>query len=200
MVLKSVSTVNKFSTLSKSLSHLWRNLDLDQDFCQEDQHQLPYPKALIKIEKSVKTSTISTKISTLSRWKNSQWQKSWSILFEIESQQSRNSWQFQQDLLGQVSRLRKREEQIPPLEWVGPEVRWTIKSKILLCKPTARSNFCLLAPAQFSKLIPPFGGVGPAGPGVRWAPKIKFCYANPPEEQLLFAVPHPIISADTPIW
>ena len=28
-----------------------------------------------------------------------------------------------QDLLGQVSRLRKREEQIPPLEWVGPEVR-----------------------------------------------------------------------------
>jgi hypothetical protein len=31
--------------------------------------------------------------------------------------------QFKQDLLGQVSRLRKREEQIPPLEWVGPEVR-----------------------------------------------------------------------------
>jgi hypothetical protein len=30
---------------------------------------------------------------------------------------------FIQDLLGQVSRLRKREEQIPPLEWVGPEVR-----------------------------------------------------------------------------
>jgi hypothetical protein len=28
--------------------------------------------------------------------------------------------QAQQDLLGQVSRLRKREEQIPPLEWVGP--------------------------------------------------------------------------------
>ncbi len=25
-----------------------------------------------------------------------------------------------QDLLGQVSRLRKREEQIPPLEWVNP--------------------------------------------------------------------------------
>jgi hypothetical protein len=29
----------------------------------------------------------------------------------------------EQDLLGQVSRLRKREEQIPPLEWVGPGVR-----------------------------------------------------------------------------
>ncbi len=28
-----------------------------------------------------------------------------------------------QDLLGKVSRLRKRKEQIPPLEWVGPEVR-----------------------------------------------------------------------------
>jgi hypothetical protein len=26
----------------------------------------------------------------------------------------------EQDLLGQVSRLRKREEQIPPLEWVNP--------------------------------------------------------------------------------
>ncbi len=30
---------------------------------------------------------------------------------------------LEQDLLGQVSRLRKREEQIPPSEWVGPEVR-----------------------------------------------------------------------------
>jgi hypothetical protein len=78
-----------------------------------------------------------------------------------------NIVELKQDLLGQVSRLRKREEQIPPLEWVGPEVRLTLKNKILLCKPTARSNFCLLAPAQFSKIIPPFGGVDPVGPGVR---------------------------------
>ncbi len=63
---------------------------------------------------------------------------------------------------------------------VGPGVRWALKNKILLCKHTSRSNFCLLAPTQFSKLIPPFGGVDPADPGVRWAPKIKFCYANPP--------------------
>ncbi len=74
------------------------------------------------------------------------------------------------------------QKQLPPLEWVdpvGPGVRWTIKNKILLCKPTARSSFCLLAPAQISKLIPPFGGVGPAGPGVRWAPQNKVLLCKP---------------------
>ena len=38
-------------------------------------------------------------------------------------QKLKNKSNIEQDLLGQVSRLRKREEQIPPLEWVGPEVR-----------------------------------------------------------------------------
>ncbi len=37
-------------------------------------------------------------------------------------------------------------------------------------KPTPRSNFCLLAPAQFSKHTPPFGRVDPAGPRLGWAP------------------------------
>ncbi len=49
----------------------------------------------------------------------------------------------------------------------------------MLCKPTARSNFCLLAPAQFSKLIPPFCGVDPVGPGVRWAPQNKALLCKP---------------------
>jgi hypothetical protein len=47
-------------------------------------------------------------------------------LQEEQKERSRkiaNIKQNKQDLLGQVSRLRKREEQIPPLEWVGPEVR-----------------------------------------------------------------------------
>ena len=35
----------------------------------------------------------------------------------------RDRVKVKQDLLGQVSRLQKREEQIPPMEWVGPEVR-----------------------------------------------------------------------------
>jgi hypothetical protein len=37
-------------------------------------------------------------------------------------------------------------------------------NKIFIYKPTPRSNFCLLAPAQFSKHTPPFGRVDPAGP------------------------------------
>jgi hypothetical protein len=68
------------------------------------------------------------------------------------------------------------------LDWVnpvGPGVRWTLKNKILLFKPTARSNFCLLAPAQFSKLIPPFGGVDPVGPGVWWATQNKALLYKP---------------------
>ncbi len=52
-------------------------------------------------------------------------------------------------------------------------VEWTLRArvkgepptnKILHCKPAPRSNFCLLAPAQFSKHTPPFGSVDPAGP------------------------------------
>jgi hypothetical protein len=62
------------------------------------------------------------------------------------------------------------QKQIPPLDPVGPGVRWTLKNKILLCKTTARSKFCLLAPSQFFKLLPSFGGVDPAGPGLEWAP------------------------------
>jgi hypothetical protein len=37
-------------------------------------------------------------------------------------------------------------------------------NKIFIFKPTSRSNFCLLAPTQFSKHTPPFGRVEPAGP------------------------------------
>ncbi len=43
-------------------------------------------------------------------------------------------------------------------------------NKIFIFKPTPRSNFCLLAPAQFSKHTPPFGRVDPAGPRFGWAP------------------------------
>ncbi len=43
-------------------------------------------------------------------------------------------------------------------------------NKILPGKPTPRSNFCLLAPAQFSKHTPPFDRVDPAGPRFGWAP------------------------------
>jgi hypothetical protein len=43
-------------------------------------------------------------------------------------------------------------------------------NNIFIFKPTPRSNFCLLAPAQFSKQTPPFGRVDPAGPRLGWAP------------------------------
>jgi hypothetical protein len=33
-----------------------------------------------------------------------------------------------------------------------------------------RSKFCLLAPAKLFQLLPLFGGVDPAGPGLEWAP------------------------------
>jgi len=59
----------------------------------------------------------------------------------------------------------------------------------------------LLAPTKLFKLLTPFGGVDPAGPGFVVSPhKQKFTKQTHPEEQLLFAVPHPIISADTLIW
>ncbi len=65
------------------------------------------------------------------------------------------------------------------MDLVDPGVRWTLKNKILFCKPTARSNFCLLATAHLSYLVPPFGGVGPAGPGVRWAPQNRVLLFKP---------------------
>ncbi len=74
------------------------------------------------------------------------------------------------------------QKQIPHLNWVEPVgtgVRWTLKNIILPCKPTARSNFCLLAPTQFSKLIPLFGGSDPVGPGGRWAPQNKALLCKP---------------------
>jgi hypothetical protein len=62
--------------------------------------------------------------------------KKFQFVFTTEDTESENKYTFvdnmeqrclhgknKQDLLGQVSRLRKREEQIHPLEWVGPEVR-----------------------------------------------------------------------------
>ncbi len=73
------------------------------------------------------------------------------------------------------------QKQIPPLEWgdpVGPGVRWAPKNKVLLCKPTPRSNFCLLVPAKLFKLIPYSVG-RPCRPGVRWAPQNKVLLCKP---------------------
>ncbi len=53
------------------------------------------------------------------------------------------------------------------------------RNKILLGKPTTRSKFCSLAPAQFSKYIPPFGGVDPAGLGLAKAPWNKILPGKP---------------------
>ncbi len=93
---------------------------------------------------------------------------------------------------------------LPLFEWVdplGPGVRWAPQNKVLLCKPTPRSNFCLLVPAKLFKPIHPFGGVDPAGPGLECPSphKYKFTRQTHPEEQLLFAGPHPILKANTPI-
>ena len=43
-------------------------------------------------------------------------------------------------------------------------------NNFFMYKPTPRSNFCLLAPAQFSKHTPPLGRVDPVGPRFGWAP------------------------------
>ena len=58
-------------------------------------------------------------ISSFGRCKN----KLWDQLNQNRLGHVRMASKSKPDLLGQVSRLRKREEQIPPLEWVGPEVR-----------------------------------------------------------------------------
>ena len=42
-----------------------------------------------------------------------------------------------------------------------------------------RSNFCLLAPAKLFKLLPPFGGVDPVGPGLEWAPTSRNLQSKP---------------------
>ncbi len=52
-------------------------------------------------------------------------------------------------------------------------------NKIFIFKPTPRSNFCLLAPAQFSKHTAPFGRVDPVGPGLGWAPTNKILHGKP---------------------
>ena len=55
-----------------------------------------------------------------------------------------------------------------------------------------RSNICLLAPAKLFKLLPPFGGVDPAGPLVGVSPqKIKFYQANPPQGATFVCWPPP---------
>jgi hypothetical protein len=61
-------------------------------------------------------------------------------------------------------------------------------NKKFIHKPTPRSNFCLLAPAQFSKHTLPFGRVDPAGSGLGWKnnillykpiPRSNFCLLAP---------------------
>jgi hypothetical protein len=80
-------------------------------------------------------------------------------------------------------------------------VEWTLQAQgwgelptneISHGKPTARSNFYLLAPAQFSMQIPPFGGVDPAGLRFGVSPlKIKFHRANPPRAAIFVCWPPP---------
>jgi hypothetical protein len=63
-------------------------------------------------------------------------------------------------------------------------------NKIFIHEPTPRSNFCLLAHAQFSKHTPPFGRLDPVGLGSGWAltniicmhiptPRSNFCLLAP---------------------
>jgi hypothetical protein len=63
-----------------------------------------------------------------------------------------------------------------------------------------RSNFCLLAPAKLFKLLPPFGGVDRATQCWSEPPQTEIYQANPPRGTNFFAVPHPILKANTPIW
>ncbi len=54
-----------------------------------------------------------------------------------------------------------------------------------------RSNFCLLAPAKLFKLLPPFGGVDPAGPGLEWAPTNRNLRSKPTRGALFVCCPTP---------
>jgi hypothetical protein len=60
------------------------------------------------------------------------------------------------------------------LGWGEPPI-----NKIFIFKPTPRSNFCLLAPTQFSKHTPPFGRGDPAGTMFGWAPPNKILHSKP---------------------
>ncbi len=66
-------------------------------------------------------------------------------------------------------------------EWTLWAQGWGEPSKIKLClvNPLPGATFVLLAPAQFSKLIPPFCGEDPVGPGVRWATQNKALLCKP---------------------
>ena len=67
---------------------------------------------------------------------------------------------------------------------------WAPTNKIFIHKPTPKSNFCLLAPAQFSKHLEGWTLRTPGG----WAHhKLNFTIQTHPEEQLLFAGPCPIL-------
>ena len=82
-------------------------------------------------------------------------------------------------------------------------MEWTLQAqglgepptnKILPRKPTPRSYFCLLAPAQLSMQIPLLGGVDPVGPSFGWTPPKKNFGQTHPKEQLLFAGSRPILN------
>jgi hypothetical protein len=63
-------------------------------------------------------------------------------------------------------------------------------NKNVMYKPTPRSNFCLLAPAQFSKHTPLFGRVDPVGPRNGWAPhKWNFTWQTHPRSNFCFLAP-----------
>jgi hypothetical protein len=52
-------------------------------------------------------------------------------------------------------------------------------NEIFIYNSTPRSNFCLLAPTQFSEQTPLFGRVDPVGSGLRWASANKILSGKP---------------------
>ncbi len=76
------------------------------------------------------------------------------------------------------------QKQIPPFVGVDPAGlgwEWAPKNKIVSGKPTVRSNFCLLAPAQFSKHIPLLVG---------WTLR-ALGWSEPPKNKILLSKPTP---------
>ncbi len=65
---------------------------------------------------------------------------------------TKNRDEKEQDLLGQVSRLRKREEQIPPLEWVNPVAQGLdepSKIKFVFVNPLPGATFVCWPPPNY---------------------------------------------------
>ncbi len=90
-----------------------------------------------------------------------------------------------------------------PIWWGGPckpQGEVSPQNKALLCKPTQRATFVCWLLLNCLSYYPHLVGWTLLAQGWSEPPKTEIYQANPPEEQLLFAVPHPIIEADTLIW